>query len=293
MQSKRVLVTGANGQLGNEMRRVSVQSNDHYIFTDVAELDITNPEAVRQMVLENDVNVIVNCAAYTAVDKAEDDAELCEKINATAVKNLGLAAAEAGAGIIHVSTDYVFDGTSCHPYSEDMPTKPCSVYGKTKLKGEKNLLKICPNAIVIRTAWLYSPFGNNFVKTMIKLGSERESLNVIFDQVGTPTYALDLADAILKAMDQTIDTEHDKGGVYHFSNEGVCSWYDFTIKIHEIAGINTCKVNPIETKDYPTKAARPHYSVLNKTKIKQTFNITIPHWEASLKECIKELSEQE
>ena len=291
---KNILVTGAYGQLGNEVRILSANYPEYnFMFTDVDSLDICDKDELIDFVTGNDIRYIINCAAYTAVDKAEDDAELCEKINATAVKNLGLAAAEAGAGIIHVSTDYVFDGTSCRPYTEDMPTKPCSVYGKTKLKGEKNLLKVCPNAIIIRTAWLYSPFGNNFVKTMIKLGSERESLNVIFDQVGTPTYAEDLADAILKAMDQTIDTDHDKGGVYHFSNEGVCSWYDFTIKIHEIAGITTCKVNPIETKDYPTKAARPHYSVLNKSKIKQAFNITIPHWEASLKNCIKELSEQE
>ena len=291
---KNILVTGAYGQLGNEVRILSANYPEYnFMFTDVDSLDITDKDELIDFVTGNDIRYIINCAAYTAVDKAEDDAELCEKINATAVKNLGLAAAEAGAGIIHVSTDYVFDGTSCRPYTEDMPTKPCSVYGKTKLKGEKNLLKACPNAIIIRTAWLYSPFGNNFVKTMIKLGSERESLNVIFDQVGTPTYALDLADAILNAMDQTIDTDHEKGGVYHFSNEGVCSWYDFTIKIHEIAGIKTCKVNPIETKDYPTKAARPHYSVLNKSKIKQTFNISIPHWEASLKDCIKELSEQE
>lgn len=291
---KNILVTGAYGQLGNEVRILSANYPEYnFLFTDVDSLDITDKNELIDFVTGNDIRYIINCAAYTAVDKAEDDAELCEKINATAVKNLGLAAAEAGAGIIHVSTDYVFDGTSCRPYTEDMPTKPCSVYGKTKLKGEKNLLKACPNAIIIRTAWLYSPFGNNFVKTMIKLGSERESLNVIFDQVGTPTYALDLADAILKAMDQTINTDHEKGGVYHFSNEGVCSWYDFTIKIHEIAGIKTCKVNPIETKDYPTKAARPHYSVLNKSKIKQTFNISIPHWEESLKNCIKELSEQE
>ena len=291
---KNILVTGAYGQLGNEVRILSANYPQYnFMFTDVDSLDICDKDELIDFVTGNDIRYIINCAAYTAVDKAEDDAQLCEKINATAVKNLGLAAAEAGAGIIHVSTDYVFDGTSCRPYTEDMPTKPCSVYGKTKLKGEKNLLKACPDAIIIRTAWLYSPFGNNFVKTMIKLGSERESLNVIFDQVGTPTYAEDLADAILKAMDQTIDTDHDKGGVYHFSNEGVCSWYDFTIKIHELAGIKTCKVNPIETKDYPTKAARPHYSVLNKTKIKQAFNITIPHWEASLKNCIKELSEQE
>lgn len=288
---KNILVTGAYGQLGNEIRILSANYPQYnFMFTDVDSLDITDKSELIDFVTGNDIRYIINCAAYTAVDKAEDETQLCEKINATAVKNLGIAAAEAGAGIVHVSTDYVFDGSSCKPYSEDMPTKPCSVYGKTKLKGEKNLLKACPNAIILRTAWLYSPFGNNFVKTMIKLGSERDSLNVIFDQVGTPTYAEDLADAILKIMDQTIDTQHDKSGIYHFSNEGVCSWYDFTLKIHEIAGIKTCKVNPIETKDYPTKAARPHYSVLNKTKIKQAFNITIPHWEASLIKCIKELS---
>lgn len=288
---KNILVTGAYGQLGNEIRILSANYPQYnFMFTDVDSLDITDKSELIDFVTGNDIRYIINCAAYTAVDKAEDETQLCEKINATAVKNLGIAAAEAGAGIVHVSTDYVFDGSSCKPYSEDMPTKPCSVYGKTKLKGEKNLLKSCPNAIILRTAWLYSPFGNNFVKTMIKLGSERESLNVIFDQVGTPTYAEDLADAILKIMDLTIDTQHDKAGIYHFSNEGVCSWYDFTLKIHEIAGIKTCKVNPIETKDYPTKAARPHYSVLNKTKIKQAFNITIPHWEASLIKCIKELS---
>lgn len=288
---KNILVTGAYGQLGNEIRILSANYPQYnFMFTDVDSLDITDKSELIDFVTGNDIRYIINCAAYTAVDKAEDETQLCEKINATAVKNLGIAAAEAGAGIVHVSTDYVFDGSSCKPYSEDMPTKPCSVYGKTKLKGEKNLLKACPNAIILRTAWLYSPFGNNFVKTMIKLGSERDSLNVIFDQVGTPTYAEDLADAILKIMNQTIDTQHDKAGIYHFSNEGVCSWYDFTLKIHEIAGIKTCKVNPIETKDYPTKAARPHYSVLNKTKIKQAFNITIPHWEASLIKCIKELS---
>ena len=291
---KNILVTGAYGQLGNEVRILSANYPEYnFMFTDVDSLDITDKDELIDFVTGNDIRYIINCAAYTAVDKAEDDAELCEKINATAVKNLGLAATEAGAGIIHVSTDYVFDGTSCRPYTEDMPTKPCSVYGKTKLKGEKNLLKACPNAIIIRTAWLYSPFGNNFVKTMIKLGSERESLNVIFDQVGTPTYALDLADTILKAMDQTIDSDHEKGGVYHFSNEGVCSWYDFTLKIHQLSGITTCQVKPIETKDYPTKAARPHYSVLNKAKIKATFGVEVPHWESSLQRCIDELNQEE
>lgn len=291
---KNILVTGAYGQLGNEIRVLSANYPEYnFMFTDVDSLDICDKKLLLDFVIGNDIKYIINCAAYTAVDKAEDEAELCEKINTTAVKNLAIAASESGAGIIHVSTDYVFDGTSCQPYSEDMPTKPCSVYGKTKLKGEKNLLKICPNAIIIRTAWLYSSFGNNFVKTMIKLGTERDSLNVIFDQVGTPTYAEDLADAILNIMTQTIETEHNKAGIYHFSNEGVCSWYDFTLKIHQLAGIKKCIVHPIETKDYPTKAARPHYSVLNKSKIKQTFNITIPHWEVSLKNCIKELNDQD
>ena len=291
---KNILVTGAYGQLGNEVRILSANYPEYnFLFTDVDSLDITDKNELIDFVTGNDIRYIINCAAYTAVDKAEDDAELCEKINAAAVKNLGLAAAEAGAGIIHVSTDYVFDGTSCRPYTEDMPTKPCSVYGKTKLKGEKNLLKACPNAIIIRTAWLYSPFGNNFVKTMIKLGSERESLNVIFDQVGTPTFAEDLAAALLVMLDQTIDQEHNKGGIYHYSNEGVCSWYDFTLKIHQLSGITTCQVNPIETKDYPTKAARPHYSVLNKAKIKATFGIEVPHWESSLKRCIEELNQED
>jgi dTDP-4-dehydrorhamnose reductase len=241
----------------------------------------------------NDIRYIINCAAYTAVDKAEDEPELCEKINAKAVKNLGEVAEEVGAGIIHVSTDYVFNGKGFQPYTEDMPTNPCSVYGKTKLKGEKALLKACEKAMVVRTAWLYSPFGNNFVKTMRKLGAEREQLNVIFDQIGTPTYAEDLAAALLVMMDKTIDQEHNKGGVYHYSNEGVCSWYDFTLKIHQLSGITTCQVNPIETKDYPTKAARPHYSVLNKAKIKATFGVQVPHWESSLQRCIEELNNQQ
>lgn len=290
---KNILVTGAYGQLGNEVRLLSANyPHYNFMFTDVDSLDICDKSMLLDFVQGNDIRYIINCAAYTAVDKAEDEAELCEKINAKAVKNLGEVAKEVGAGIIHVSTDYVFNGKGYMPYTEDMPTSPCSVYGKTKLKGEKALLKACENAIVVRTAWLYSPFGNNFVKTMRKLGAEREQLNVIFDQIGSPTFAEDLAAALLIIVDQTIDRIHDKGGIYHYSNEGVCSWYDFTLKIHQLSGITTCNVHPIETKDYPTKAARPHFSVLNKAKIKSTFGITVPHWESSLQRCIEQLNQQ-
>lgn len=291
---KNILVTGAYGQLGNEVRILSANYPQYnFMFTDVDSLDICDKAMLMDFVQGNDIRYIINCAAYTAVDKAEDEQALCEKINAKAVKNLGEAAQSVGAGVIHVSTDYVFNGKGYMPYTEDMPTNPCSVYGKTKLKGEKALLKACEKAMVVRTAWLYSPFGNNFVKTMRKLGAERQELNVIFDQVGTPTYAEDLAAALLVMMDQTIDQDHDKAGIYHFSNEGVCSWYDFTLKIHQLSGITTCQVNPIETKDYPTKAARPHYSVLNKAKIKAAFGVKVPHWEVSLQRCIEALNQQE
>lgn len=290
---KNILVTGAYGQLGNEVRLLSANyPHYNFMFTDVDSLDICDKSMLLDFVQGNDIRYIINCAAYTAVDKAEDEPELCEKINTKAVKNLGEVAQAVNAGIIHVSTDYVFNGQGYLPYTEDMPTHPCSVYGKTKLKGEKALLKACENAIVVRTAWLYSPFGNNFVKTMRKLGAEREQLNVIFDQIGSPTFAEDLAAALLIIVDQTIDRIHDKGGIYHYSNEGVCSWYDFTLKIHQLSGITTCNVHPIETKDYPTKAARPHFSVLNKAKIKSTFGITVPHWESSLQRCIEQLNQQ-
>lgn len=290
---KNILVTGAYGQLGNEVRILSANYPAYnFMFTDVDSLDICDKTLLMDFVQGNDIRFIINCAAYTAVDKAEDEAELCEKINAKAVKNLAEAAESVGAGIIHVSTDYVFNGKGPLPYTEDMPTAPCSTYGKTKLKGEKALLKACSNAFVVRTAWLYSSFGNNFVKTMRKLGAERSELNVIFDQIGTPTFAEDLAAALLVIMDQTIDQPHNKAGIYHYSNEGVCSWYDFTLKIHQLSGITTCKVNPIETKDYPTKATRPHYSVLNKAKIKATFGIEVPHWESSLQRCIEQLNQE-
>lgn len=278
-----ILITGSNGQLGSEMQQASKRYNSfNYLFTDVAELDICDKAALEAYVLENNVNIIVNCAAYTAVDKAEDDQELCYKINRDAVRNIGEVAAKHHVKVVHVSTDYVFDGTNYVPYTEEMPVCPASVYGKSKLEGENALLEVCEQAVIIRTSWLYSSFGGNFVKTMIKLGTERDTLNVIFDQVGTPTYAADLADAIF----QVVSSEKFAPGIYHFSNEGVCSWYDFTKTIHRMAGI-TCDVRPIETKDYPTRTPRPHYSVLNKAKIKSTYGISIPYWEESLSKCIE------
>lgn len=282
---KNILITGANGQLGNEMRVLSEENKEYtYFFTDVAELDICNEQAVMDFVKANDIHVIVNCAAYTAVDKAEENIEFCTKLNADAVGYLAKAAEANQAEFIQISTDYVFDGTAHTPYRETEPTCPNSVYGSTKLAGEQNALTLCSRAMVIRTAWLYSTFGNNFVKTMIRLGKERDSLGVIFDQIGTPTYARDLARAIYAAIRQGVTP-----GVYHFSNEGVCSWYDFTKAIHRLAGIKDCKVNPLHTEEYPTPAKRPHYSVLDKTKIKNTYHIEIPYWMDSLQSCIAQL----
>lgn len=282
---KNILVTGANGQLGNEMRMLSAENKEYnYFFTDVAELDICDDAAVMAFVKENDINVIVNCAAYTAVDKAEDNAELCSRLNSDAVGYLAKAATANDAEFIQISTDYVFDGTNHLPYKESDPTCPNSVYGVTKLAGEEKAITYCKKTMIIRTAWLYSAFGNNFVKTMLRLGKEREALGVVFDQIGTPTYARDLARAIFAAIGNGIVP-----GIYHFSNEGVCSWYDFTKSIHRIAGVTTCKVSPLHTDEYPAKAPRPHYSVLDKTKIKTTYGIAISHWEESLEECIKAL----
>ena len=282
---KNILITGANGQLGNEMRVLSAENPEYaYFFTDVAELDICNEQAILDFVKANQINVIVNCAAYTAVDKAEENVELCTRLNADAVGYLAKAAEAHGAEFIQISTDYVFDGTAHIPYQEIEATCPNSVYGHTKLAGEQNALTLCSRSMVIRTAWLYSTFGNNFVKTMIRLGKERENLGVIFDQVGTPTYARDLARAIFIAIRQGVVP-----GIYHFSNEGVCSWYDFTKAIHRLAGITTCQVKPLHTEEYPTLAKRPHYSVLDKTKIKKTYSIEIPYWMDSLQSCIAEL----
>ena len=280
-----ILITGCNGQLGNEMQLLEEANSQHtYFNTDVAELDITDPAAIEKFVNENQIDGIVNCAAYTAVDKAEDNQELCRLLNTVAPGYLAAAVEKRGGWLIQVSTDYVFDGTNHVPYKEDETTCPCSVYGSTKLEGEKQVLAACPQAVIIRTAWLYSRFGGNFVKTMMRLGRERSSLNVVFDQIGTPTYARDLASAISAVIRHGIVP-----GIYHFSNEGVTSWYDFTCAIHRIAGIDSCEVSPIHTSEYPTPATRPHYSVLDKTKIKNTYGIHINHWERSLEQCISEL----
>ena len=282
-----ILVTGSNGQLGNEMRQISKSySQFNYIYTDIEELDICNKTNLDDFVKLNKVDFIVNCAAYTAVDKAENDTELCYKINFEAVKNIAEIASKHQIKVVHISTDYVFDGTNYIPYTEKEQVCPYTVYGKSKLAGEQTLSENCKDAIIIRTSWLYSSFGNNFVKTMIKLGKERDSLNVIFDQIGTPTYAADLADTIMKI----IIHENFTTGIYHFSNEGVCSWYDFTKSIHRISGIN-CNVKPIESKEYPTPTPRPHFSVLNKAKIKSTYGLNIPHWEESLEKCLKLLND--
>ena len=280
-----ILITGCNGQLGNEIQLLQAQYAQHtWLNTDVNELDITDKAAIERFVEANEIDGIVNCAAYTAVDKAESDPQLARKLNADAPAFLAEAVAKRGGWMVQVSTDYVFNGTKHTPYVETDEPCPNSIYGQTKLEGEQAVSKLCTNAMIIRTAWLYSEFGNNFVKTMIRLGREREQLGVIFDQVGTPTYAHDLATAIMAAIDKGI-----KPGVYHFSNEGVTSWYDFTKSIHRLAGINTCQVSPLHTAEYPTPASRPAYSVLDKTKIKAAYGIEIPHWEESLAKCIAKL----
>ena len=279
----KILITGCNGQLGNEMQLLEKENPQHtYFNTDVAELDITDQKAIEKFVSENAIDGIVNCAAYTAVDKAEENQNLCMKLNATAPDYLAQAIEKRGGWMIQISTDYVFDGTNHKPYTEADSVCPNSTYGRTKLAGEQAVMAGCKKSMIIRTAWLYSTFGNNFVKTMIRLGNEKPELGVIFDQIGTPTYARDLAVAIFAAINQGIVP-----GIYHFSNEGVISWYDFTKAIHRIAGITTCRVRPLHTEEYPTPANRPHYSVLDKTKIKQTYGIEIPYWEESLIECVK------
>lgn len=280
-----ILITGCNGQLGNEMQLLEKENPQHtYFNTDVAELDITDQQAIERFVDENAIDGIVNCAAYTAVDKAEANEALCQLLNAEAPAYLAHAVGRRGGWMIQISTDYVFDGTKHTPYVEDDDTCPNSVYGRTKLVGEMNVQKLCERSMIIRTAWLYSTFGNNFVKTMIRLGNEKPELGVIFDQIGTPTYARDLARVIMTAIQQGI-----RPGIYHFSNEGVTSWYDFTKAIHRLSGITTCRVRPLHTAEYPTPAARPHYSVLDKTKIKQTYGIDIPYWEESLADCIEHI----
>ena len=280
-----ILITGCNGQLGNEMQLLERQHTAHtYYNTDVQDLDITDREAVGRFVSEHEIDGIVNCAAYTAVDKAEENTDLCQLLNATAPGYLAEAIERRGGWMIQISTDYVFDGTNHRPYTETDPVCPNSTYGRTKLGGEEAVIRACRHSMIIRTAWLYSTFGSNFVKTMIRLGREKSELGVIFDQIGTPTYARDLARAIFAAIGQGI-----RPGVYHFSNEGVISWYDFTKAIHRLAGITTCHVRPLHTSEYPTPANRPHYSVLDKTKIKQAYGIDVPYWMDSLEVCIAKL----
>ena len=284
----RILVTGSNGQLGSEMVALQAQQTHHQWFNlDINELDITDKNAVEQFVVNNKIDGIINCAAYTNVDKAEEDVALCYKVNRDAPQYLAQAIEKVGGFIIHISTDYVFDGTNNIPYTEqDMPN-PVTIYGKSKIEGEQYVCESCKQHIIIRTAWVYSSYGKNFVKTMIKLGKEKPSLGVIFDQIGSPTYARDLAKAIITIVNQGIIP-----GIYNFSNEGVISWYDFTKNIHHLANITSCKVEPIHTADYPTLAQRPHFSVLDKTKIKNTYNIEIPYWRDSLEECIQLLEQQ-
>jgi len=287
---KKILVTGSYGQLGSELQQIALHKKEfEWLFTDADTLDICNKAAIDHYLVQHPVDFIVNCAAYTAVDKAEDNAELCVQINRDAVRNIGESAAEIGAKVIHISTDYVFDGKNCQPYCESDTIHPQSVYGKSKAAGEEALLRVCPDSVIIRTSWLYSAFGTNFVKTMLRLGRERESINVVFDQIGTPTNAADLADCIVQLIEQEAGNGTAfKTGVYHYSNEGVCSWYDFAVTIFRLAGI-PCSVVPIESKEFPAKAPRPFYSVLNKTKIKKTFNLQIPHWESSLRKVLSSL----
>ncbi|MCQ2348292.1 MAG: dTDP-4-dehydrorhamnose reductase [Paludibacteraceae bacterium] len=277
----KILITGCNGQLGTEMRNLSAQHPQHtYFFTDVQELDITCREAVQDFVQANGIDLIVNCAAYTNVDRAEEDETTALRINAEAVENLGAV----GCKVIHVSTDYVFSGDEHVPCREDDPVAPRTAYGRTKYEGEQRLLAVNPTAIIFRTAWLYSPYSNNFVKTMLKYGKEKDELRVVYDQIGTPTYAQDLATAIYAA----IEAPEWHSGIYHFTNEGVCSWFDFTVEILRQAGV-TCKVTPILSSEYQYKTPRPHYSVLDKAKVKATFGISIPYWTDSLAQCLKQL----
>ncbi len=282
-----ILITGANGQLGNEMRLLSAGSkSDSYFFTDVAELDITKLDDIRAFVKNGDINIIVNCAAYTNVDKAEDDTVLADLINNKAVENLAIVAKESDSTLIHVSTDYVFSGKGNLPCQEDEATSPLGVYGKTKLDGELAVQKTECKHLIFRTAWLYSEFGNNFVKTMIKLTTERDSLKVVFDQVGSPTYAGDLAALIFSIVEKRQFDQHQ--GIYHFSNEGVCSWYDFAKEISSIAGTD-CNIQPCHSDEFPSKVTRPAFSVLDKTKVKNDFQFAVPYWKDSLIKCINKL----
>ena len=287
----RVLITGSNGQLGSEIKALATNYKElDFVFKDLPELDICNFEALQAFIIENNINAVINCAAYTAVDKAEEDAEIAEEVNSKGVLNLVNALQTVNGKLIHISTDYVFDGNNFLPYKESDPVSPIGVYGETKRTGELAVINSDIDSIVIRTSWLYSSYGNNFVKTMLRLGNEKENLGVIFDQVGTPTYARDLAKTCLEILTAVNSAKiSNNGNLYHYSNEGVASWYDFAIAIMELGNVN-CKENPIQTKDYPTLAKRPQYSVLNKSKIKTDFKIEIPYWRDSLKDCIEKIT---
>ena len=283
-----VLVTGGNGQLGSELKQIAFQYPElDLIFTDVEELDIINKDKILSYIQEHNIKLIINCAAYTAVDKAESEVDKARLINAKAVENLVKACELTYAKLIHISTDYVFNGEAFCPLQESNIVTPLGIYGVTKLEGEQFVVASNIEGIIIRTSWLYSSFGNNFVKTMMRLGVERESLGIIFDQVGTPTYAADLAVAIMSIISSNEKLDK-KGKIYHYSNEGIASWYDFALAIFELSGIH-CVVNPIESSEYPTPAKRPYYSVLNKQKIKSDFNISIPYWRDSLSSCLREI----
>ena len=283
-----ILVTGANGQLGNEMRRLGPESKNRYLFTDVAELDITDADAVRRMVREERIHVIVNCAAYTNVDKAEEDEVTADRLNHLAPADLAVAAKEAGATLIHVSTDYVFQGDAHLPYDETAACNPLGAYGRTKYAGEAAIEQSGCKYLIFRTAWLYSEFGNNFVKTMLRLTAERERLTVVFDQVGTPTYAADLARVLFDLIEREAFVGNE--GIYHYTDEGVCSWYDFAHEIARIAGHTKCDIQPCHSWEYPSKTKRPAFSVLDKSKVKKTFGCTIPHWRDALIACMNRLN---
>ncbi len=282
-----ILITGANGQLGCELQRLGQVSPNNYICTDCAELDITDAAAVGRMLSETKAEAIVNCAAYTNVERAEEDFATADLVNRIAARNLASAAKTAGATLFHISTDYVFPGDKNTPYTEQDTTGPIGVYGRTKLAGEQAVADSGCRHLIFRTSWLYSVYGNNFLKTMLRLTAEKESLNVVFDQVGTPTYAADLALTIFSILEAR--RYEGREGLYHFSNEGVCSWYDFAVEIAAAAGHNGCRIDPCHSSEFPSKVRRPAYSVLDKTKLKETFGIEIPHWRESMKECIERL----
>ncbi|WP_373036171.1 dTDP-4-dehydrorhamnose reductase [Sulfurimonas sp.] len=285
----KILVTGSNGQVGSELRELASAYPYDFFFTDRDSLDITNEQSIRDFIDIHNIDVIINCAAYTAVDKAESQQESADAVNNKAVGFLAQTSKDKNIKLIHISTDYVFDGKNYKPYTENDITSPSSIYGESKLNGEIIMKEINPkNSIIIRTSWVYSYFGNNFVKSMLKLGREKDELGVIFDQVGTPTYARDLAKTILEILPKIETSEVE---IYNYSNEGVLSWYDFAKEIMKMTKLD-CKINPIESKDYPTPVKRPHYSLLNKSKIKQKFNIEIPFWKDSLDACLKVLGER-